>query len=221
LDQQVGESSSTVHDSGAGNDLSLLLVGSAGLLTIDEGGVDTADRGIVALLGPGSEVSVVEFGRVNTVLINHLAHFRTICGPVGSREGEFGKSGVLVSDRVPDGVEVGDTVDDRGDVLEVATSVTLGVIVTHFGSSVEGLVDITGVVNDKTEGKSLLVSQSREVAGNLLVVGRVFVVVSVHEEVGQVLEGIDVVYIIFLEFGEVGDGLGGVGEVGLVDEVPS
>lgn len=54
-------------------------------------------------------------------------------------------------------MEVRDTVDDRGDVLEVATSVTLGVIVAHFGSGVEGLVDITGIVNDQAEGKSLLV----------------------------------------------------------------
>lgn len=78
------------------------------------------------------------------------------------------------------------------DVLKVTSSITFRVSVTDQGSSMERLVDVTGIVDDKTEGKRLLVSDVREVTLDLLVVSRAFVVVSVHEEVGQVLKGIDV-----------------------------
>jgi hypothetical protein len=39
------------------------------------------------------------------------------------------------------------------DVLEVTSSITLWVGVTDLGSSMERLVDVTGIVDDKTEGK--------------------------------------------------------------------
>lgn len=65
-----------------------------------------------------------------------------------------------------------------------------------------------------------MVSDGREVTLNLLVVSRVFVVVSVHEEVGQVLEGVDVRYGIGLELGEISNSFGGIGDDGLVNEMP-
>jgi len=78
-------------------------------------------------------------------------------------------------------VEVGDTRLGRvRDVLEVASSISLRVSVTHLSSGMERLMHITCVVDDKTEGERLLISHSGEVALNLLVVGGVFVVVPVH-----------------------------------------
>ena len=51
-------------------------------------------------------------------------------------------------------MEVGDTRLGRvRDVLEVTSSITLWVGVTDLGSSMERLVDVTGIVDDKTEGK--------------------------------------------------------------------
>jgi hypothetical protein len=55
---------------------------------------------------------------------------------------------------------------------------------------------------------------------NLLVVGWVFVIESVHQEVSQVLEGLNVWHGIGLELGEVSDGLGGVRKERLVNEMP-
>jgi len=221
LDHQVGKSSSSIHNSGATSSFGGLLVGSARLNTSSEIRVNGFDRGFVGLLGPFVEVTIIYFSSINGEFSNHSTYFRSIGFPSTGSEREFGEPLVSIADRVPDGMEVGDTgFGGVRNVLEVATSISLGVGVTDLGSGVKRLMDITGVMDDKAEGKGLLVSDGREVALNLLIVSGVFVIVSVHQEVGQILEGINVGNSIGLELREVCDGLGGVGKVRLINEMP-
>jgi len=113
--------------------------------------VHAANRHIVTFLSPLVEVAIVKFSRVNMILIYHTTHFRAIFGPLSRSKGKFGKPGIVVADGVPDRVEVGDTGLGRvRDVFEVASSISLGVSVTHLSSGVERLVYITRVVDDKT-----------------------------------------------------------------------
>lgn len=117
-------------------------------------------------------------------------------------------------------MEVASTADG-GKVLGVATTVTLGVVMIDAGDSVQGLVDVTEVVDDHAESEGPAVSINGEVLGNLLVVvGGQIVVAGAVEPHGEVGEGAEDVVSVGDE-AEVVKGGVGVDQVGLIDEVPA
>lgn len=65
---------------------------------------------------------------------------------------EDGVSTVVVGFGVPNGVQVTSTAD-AGKVFRVTTSVALFVVGVKTGRGVEGLMDVTSVVNDHTESE--------------------------------------------------------------------
>lgn len=68
-------------------------------------------------------------------------------------------------------MQVADAADAGVDVFGVATAVTLGVLVVDLGHGVEGLVDVTNVVNHQTQSKRFLVIHIAEGALDLRDVG--------------------------------------------------
>lgn len=63
-----------------------------------------------------------------------------------------GVSAVVVGLGVPNGVQVTSTTD-AGEVFRVTTSVALFVVGVKTGRGVEGLVNVTSVVNDHSESE--------------------------------------------------------------------
>jgi hypothetical protein len=90
-------------------------------------------------------------------------------------------------------------------MLVVASSISVGVSVTHSSCSMKGLVYITNIVDDQTECEGLLVLYRREMACYLLIVGSSFVVTCLHEEVSQSIESLNIVLFIRFKFGIVLD----------------
>lgn len=117
-------------------------------------------------------------------------------------------------------VEVADAVFG-GDVFEVATGVTLRIVRVDEGRSMEGLVNITNIVDDEAEGERFLVLLDGEGLGDLLVVGAFLVVAGVGEPADEVAEGVDVVLLVHLELGEVLNCLAILIDIRLVDKVPA
>jgi len=77
----------------------------------------------VGLIGPGEERTVVELGLVNGVSAGNLRCGTGEVSPGLASQGHVGEATVVVTNGVPDGVQVGGTTD-AGEVLEVATGVT-------------------------------------------------------------------------------------------------
>lgn len=81
-------------------------------------------------------------------------------------------------------MEVGNAVH-RGNLLVVATGITLGVGRVDQSFGVERLVDVANVVDDQAQGKGELVGGVGERRGNLLVVCGASVVASVGQHANQ------------------------------------
>jgi len=110
---------------------------------------------------------------------------------------------------------------NAGEVLGVATSVTLGVVGVEAGGGVQGLMDVTNVMDDHAESEGSAITILGEVLGDLLpVVGSEVIITGSFEPLGQVSEGTNNVVLVHHEQGVVVEGVA-VDGVGLIDEVPS
>jgi hypothetical protein len=110
---------------------------------------------------------------------------------------------------------------DGGEVLGVATSVSLFVVGVKAGCGVEGLMDIAKVVDDHTESEGSSIGIDGEVLGDLLVVvGAEVIVTGALEPLGKVGKGTNNIVISHFVVGVVIEGVT-VDSVGLIDEVPS
>ena len=78
-----------------------------------------------------------------------------------------------------------------GDVLVIATSITLWVGAVDLRDGMERLMDVSNVVDDQTEGEGFLILSVAEVVSNLLDVVAVILCDSALEEANQVSQGID------------------------------
>lgn len=107
----------------------------------------------------------------------------------------------------------------RGDVLGGATSVTGRVLRVDECGRVQGLVHITDVVNDHSEGKGALVGLVAEFVSNLLGVGGLRGADLVLQELGVGVKGLDDISIRLGE-AEVIEGSALLIKVGLVDVMP-
>lgn len=130
-----------------------------------------------------------------------------------------GVAGIGVDDRVPDCVQISDTADAGVDVFGVAAAVTLGVLVVDLGNGVEGLVDVTNVVNHQTQSKWFLVIHIAEGALDLRDVGAWRRDLLSFKEGGQVSESVKYVCLTHVEVRVVLEGAT-ISKVGLVDEMP-
>lgn len=130
---------------------------------------------------------------------------------------QVGVAFVAVDNRVPEGVEVADTVF-VGDPIAVTAAVTLGELIINLRGGVQGLVDVTDVVDDETEGKRALVLLIGKAVLNLRDIGTVGNVFA-FEEGSQVGKGINHVDVTHLKV-RIGGGVTAVVVVGLVDKVP-
>jgi len=220
LDHEVGQTGTSVHDAGASDGLGLGSVFVVGGLAGYEVGVDNTSRGVIRLSRPLSKLSCMELTSRNGVHFNHFLDLVAVEFPSAGAHREFGVAGVLVDDGVPDLVEVADAVFG-GDVFEVATGVTLRIVRVDEGRSMEGLVNITNIVDDEAEGERFLVLLDGEGLGDLLVVGAFLVVAGVGEPADEVAEGVDVVLLVHLELGEVLNCLAILINIRLVDKVPA
>ena len=89
-------------------------------------------------------------------------------------------------------MQIGDSsVADLRNVLEIATSVPLWIVVVNFRHCMQGLVDITEVVDHKAEGEASLIADVIKSIGNLLHVSRLAGRFDSFEEICEVLESID------------------------------
>jgi len=142
-----------------------------------------------------------------------------VVSPVSIAEGEGLVAAVLVQDRVPEGVKVADTADAGVNPFGVATPVALGVLCVDLSDSVEGLMEVTYEVDDKTEGERLLVGHFGEIGGDLGNVGaggHIFTL----EESGEVSQSVQNVSRGLHKEGVILNGAT-VRQVGLVDEMPA
>lgn len=92
---------------------------------------------------------------------------------------------------------------DGGDALVITTSITAGVGVIDLGYGMEGLMDVTNVVNDETQGEGAGIGLVGEVRLNGLVVVAALVCSSiVSEPLGKRFKCVENFVLIFNE-GEV------------------
>ena len=152
--------------------------------------VDQSLGNLKGISSPGVEIARVKVGLIDRVGGAESLSLGGVPGPVRVGERKLGAASVLVKDGVPDGVEVGGTALG-GDFLAVATTVTSGVEGVDEGGRVEGLNDVSGVVDDETEGEGALVILVRELGGDLGEVVGVSSRDSALEESGKVGEGLD------------------------------
>lgn len=217
--EQVRQAVATVHHPVAESVLSSRNVRGAESFTGDNSWVDSSLGEIEALISPRLEVTGVQQVLVNGVLGAGGRRGGRVPGPVAVGKGEGGGASVLVSNRVPHSVQVVGAVFG-GNRLGIATAVTTGVGAVNFGNSVEGLMDVTNVVDNQAESDGASIGLIGEVMLDLLVVVAVLVSGAVvGEPCGEVLESVKDFILIFNE-GEVGKAATLV-EVGLVNEVPS
>ena len=88
-------------------------------------------------------------------------------------------------------MQIGDSsVADLGNVLKIATGVPLWVVVVDLRHCMQGLVDITEVVDHQAKGEASLVADVIKSIGNLLHVSRLAGRFDSFEEVCEVLEGV-------------------------------
>lgn len=130
------------------------------------------------------ELSRVDFSVVDGELIHHVLGSFEKVGIVSIIEGKVGVATVVVGNGVPDSVEVVSTAN-VGNGLVVASLVAVGVVVADTGNSVEGLVNVSDVVNNETKGEGKSVVLVGEVLNNLLVVEGRFEVSSTAQHISE------------------------------------
>jgi hypothetical protein len=158
-------------------------------------------------------------GLADFVLGGHGLLGWTVPGPVGAGERKLRERGILVGNGVPHSVQVVSTVNG-GKFLTVTTSITTGVVAVNFGNSVEGLMDVTNVVDNKAQGKGTSISFIWEVRlYGLVVVATLVISTVVGEPCGEVLERIKDISGVKLEAEVIKRAT--LVKVGLIDEVPA
>ena len=108
---------------------------------------------------------------------------------------------------------------NAGQVLVIASLITLGVLLVNSRGSVERLMDVTGVVDDETQSEGLGIGLEGEVLLDLLVVVAGLVIASVLQPVGQVFKSAHNVVSVHLEI-EVRE-VTSFDQERLVNEVPA
>lgn len=217
-DNLVGESTGTVHHSFLLDGVGSVLVLLAGDLSLNETVVDIILGNLKTLLGPCGEVGGLDKGRVNGVGVGDGLGLRGVPAPVGVGHGEVGVSAVVVLYGVPDGMEVGGTADVGGLVV-IATTVTGSVLVVNLRGGVKRLVNISDVMDDKTESEGLSIGDVRVVNHDIVGVDGVISTWDTLDPVGQGTESLNNVSGGHLVVGVVGDVVT-LAEVGQVNEMP-
>lgn len=88
-------------------------------------------------------------------------------------------------------MQIGDSsVVDLRNVLKIATSVPLWIVVVDFRHCMQGLVDIADVVDHKAKGEASLIVDVIKSIGDLLHVSRLAGRFDSFEEVCEVLESV-------------------------------
>ena len=139
--------------------------------------IDLSLSDLKRFVGPLLELSRIELRVVNWVLARPQFFSRGVPVPVGVVERQIGVPAVQVLQRVPHGVQIGSTADVR-QVDQVATGVTVGVVIVDQRRRVQRLVDVAHIVDQKAKRKRsgiILVGEGR---GNLLVVVPTLIVTS-------------------------------------------
>lgn len=158
---QVRQSCSAQHHVGLNLRDCSVVIGRRWGLASCETRVNIADSHIIALVGPCGVVLRVQVrGRRRVSAVDACSS----CGvpvPVGVAEGHNGVASVFVDHRVPDAVQVGDTIHRR-DFLRIATLVTARVGRIDLSLGVEWLMDVPDVVDNKAKSERKLVSRVGE-----------------------------------------------------------
>jgi len=220
VDNGVGESSGTKVHSQLELSFGFNLVFGRGDSTFNESVVDEVLGDSEALIGPHLPLVVVKSLTVDGVFGVVGGGLGGVPVPVGVGEGELGVATVVVDNGVPDGVEVGGTAD-VGDLVVIATTVTNGELGVDLGGGVEGLMDVSDVVNDKTESEGLGVSGVGVVDHDIVGVDGIVTIGSDNtvDPVGEGEEGLNDVSGLHLVVGVVSNGIS-LTEVGEINVMP-
>lgn len=172
--EQVVEAVATVHHLGAQDVHSVCNVLVTEFLVNNNTWVNIRLGKLIADISPFLEVTVVHLALVDGVVVGDRLGSFSVPGPIRRGHGKVNVATVGIGKRVPHGVQVGCTAN-VGQVLEVATGITVGVAIRNLGGSVEGLVDIASVVDNQAESERSGVLLIREVVLNSLVVVAILV----------------------------------------------
>merc|ERR1712166_2558 len=116
-DHEVCQSASAVHNAGFADSFGFVLVSLIDSAVKLEVIVDRVDGVSVSFGSPLLEVSIVKLSDINGVSRHNSGSSGTVGGPSGSGERQNGVPCELVTNRVPNGVEGADAVNDRAHVL--------------------------------------------------------------------------------------------------------
>ena len=106
-------------------------------------------------------------------------------------------------------------------MLVVTTRISMGVVIINKSCSVKWLMNISNVMDDKSESKRLLICQKGECCRDLLVVSSCSVIASLSEEVSQSIESLNIVFNISNKSRVISNGFAFLVNVRLVNEMPS
>lgn len=111
------------------------------------------DRGLCKLEGviyPLINVDAIVLSGSKGILAGKRSHGGAKAVPSVAAEGHLGGVLVSVNERIPNGVEVLDLALG-GEVDEVTTCITLGVLIVEERDGVEWLVDVSEIVDEESE----------------------------------------------------------------------
>jgi hypothetical protein len=114
-----------------------------------------------ALISPLLEVAVIKLALRDGVGTGDTLALRGVPGPQAAAHWQFWVPTVFVGQRVPGRVQVAGAAN-VWQVLEVAASITIRVVVVHERRGVKRLVNITHIVDDQSEGEGTSISLLRE-----------------------------------------------------------
>jgi hypothetical protein len=162
------------------NWFSRALILSARGLACDETWVDIRYSEFVALVCPAHEVLGEDVGTVDRVVSGHRLGCARVKIPVRVTKGHHGVAWILVDDRIPDAVQVFDT-NNQGNLFGVTAFITSFIGSIHLSHRVQGLMNISNIVDYKSKGKRMLIFEVGKSGSNPLVVGGTLVVPSVAQ----------------------------------------
>lgn len=130
------------------------LAGVSGVLSADALGLGFVPKPVRVGKGLHRKLEILSLKRnVQFLNLTSLIVCDVICAKMNwSVTYEDGVSAVVVGLGVPNGVQVTSTAD-TGEIFRVTTSIALWVVGVKTGGGVEGLVDVTSIVDDHTESE--------------------------------------------------------------------
>lgn len=147
---------SAKHDLSLGDRSALLDVILTRHLTFLNGWIDGSLGVFEGLLGPHADVQFVGIGVGDVVSLHkHISNVSDVL-PVAVAKWKVGIAGVLVTDGVPNGVQVLSSLV-VWQVDGVTSTVALGELVVHSGGRVQWLMEVTDVVDDKSQRSRLAI----------------------------------------------------------------